>query len=130
MHWSVDPIWYVPWRAASYFAPLYGRYVASSGRDKLGVPPRPEIQRMLDWYLELYSTATDEKRKLELGRSILRQWSDQCYTIGICRPELLTIVSNRFRNVPDHVIHSYRVMTPGYIGIEQFYIEPEGSVAP
>jgi len=125
MHWSVDPLWYVPWSSASYHAPLYGRYIATEGKDKLGVKPPPEFQRLVDWYKELYSTVGNDARKLELGQAILRQWADECYVIGICKEENLAIVSNRFRNVPEHIIHDYRVLTPGYIGIEQFYIDDE-----
>ena len=122
MHWILDPVWYMPWMSTSYFAPLYGRYNATGGKG--GVKPPPEIQRLLDWYdVVLATTDLDERR--EYAQRILRQWAEECYTVGICRQELLTIVSNRFKNVPEHIIHSYRVMTPGYIGIEQFYIEPE-----
>ena len=120
MHWMIDPLWYVPWESSSYFAPLYGRYRATNG--KAGVKPPPEFQMLIDRYLELRSTV-DEERRLELGRSIMKQWAEECYAIGICRPELLTIVSNRFHNVPDHIVHNFRVLTPGYIGIEQFYID-------
>lgn len=121
MLWIVDPVWYVPWQSNSYFAPQYGRYYVTRGKG--GVKPPDEYQRLLDWYLELRSVVGDDARTIELGRRILRQWADQCYTIGICSPDLLAIVSNRFKNVPDHLIHDYRVMTPGYIGIEQFYID-------
>ncbi len=123
VHWVLDPTWFVPWRSNSYFAPLYGRYRASGGKG--GVPPPPELQRLVDWYAELRSVVGDEARKLALGRKILGQWADECYVVGICRNELLTIVSNRFKNVPDHIVHDWRVMTPGYIGIEQFYIDDE-----
>ena len=125
MHWTINPEWYIPWASTSYFAPLYGRYRASRGKDTMGVKPPPEYQRLIDWYLELRSVVGDEDRKLALGRNILRQWSQQCYTIGIVRRQVLTIVSSRFRNVPDQIIQSYRLMTPGYIGVEQFYIEQE-----
>jgi len=121
MMWIVDPIWYVPWTNFSYFAPLYGRYYATNGKG--GVEPPEEYRRLREWYLELRSCVGNDARKLELGRNILRQFSESCYTIGICRPDLLAIVSNRFRNVPEHIVHDYRVMTPGYIGIEQFYID-------
>jgi len=124
MHWVTNPRWYVPWVSTSYYAPLYGRYVASKGKDKQGVKPPPEHQRLVDWYVALCS-ATDEAGKLELGRNILRQWAEECYTIGICRQELLTIVANNFRNVPDTIIHAWQVYTPGYIGIEQFYFAEE-----
>lgn len=120
MHWVIDPVWYVPWTYSSYFAPAYGRYVSTDG--KSGIKPPPEYQQLVDWYVELRSTV-DEDRKLELGRNILRQWSEECYVIGIVRNELLTLVANGFNNVPDTILHDYRVMTPGYIGIEQFYFD-------
>lgn len=120
MHWVIDPVWYVPWKKSSYFAPLYGQYVSSDS--KAGEKPPQEYQNLLDWYLQLRSE-TDEERKLELGRNILGQWSEECYVVGICRRQVLTIVSNRFKNVPDEIIHSYRLLTPGYIGVEQFFIE-------
>jgi len=123
MLWIVDPQWYVPWLHSSYFAPLFGRYRVTNGKG--GVKPPEEYQRLLDWYIELRSVVGDEDRRRTLAHNILRQWADECYTIGICRSDLLTIVSNRFRNVPEHIIHDYRVMTPGYIGIEQFYIDEE-----
>ncbi|MBN1346943.1 MAG: ABC transporter substrate-binding protein [Phycisphaerae bacterium] len=123
MHWVVNPEWYVPWSSASYFAPLYGRYHASMG--KRGIQPPPEYQHLIDWYLELRSVVDDQPRKLALGRKILEQWSRECYTIGVIRRKVLTIVSDRFKNVPDQIIQSNRLQTPGYIGIEQFYIDQE-----
>jgi len=125
MNWIVDPMWYVPYSRSSYFAPLYGRYVASAGKDQLGVKPPPEFQRLLDWYEELFRAADDQEKRLDMGHNILRQWSEACYAVGISRRDLLTIVSNRFYNVPDRIIHDYRIMTPGYIGIEQFYMTEE-----
>jgi len=125
IHWIVDPVWYVPVQDGAYFAPLYARYFATDGR--AGVKPSPEFQRLIDWYLELVTVVGDDARRLRLGQNILRQWSEECYTIGIVREMQLTIVSNRFKNVPEHIIHSYRLLTPGYIGVEQFYIDDEDS---
>lgn len=122
MHWVVHPLWHVPWTGGSFYAPLYGRHVASSGRDVKSVKPSPEFQRLVDWYLELRSSV-DKERRLEMGHNILGQWAEECYAVGICRPQVLTIINKRFRNVPDHIIHDYRIYTPGYIGIEQFYFE-------
>lgn len=125
MHWIYDPHYYVPLNMFSLFAPLYGRYHASRGKDPLSVPPTEEYQQMVDWYYELRSVVDDEHRRGELARRILRQWSDACYVVGIARRKVLTIVSNRFKNVPDHIINDNRVLAPGYIGIEQFYIDPD-----
>ncbi len=123
MHWAVQPLHHLPVHSASAFAPLYGRYFATRG--KSGIAPSPEYQQMLDWYTELIETVGDPGRKMDLGRRILAQWAEQCYTIDIARTMKLAIVSNRFRNMPDQVIHSFQVMSPGYIGIEQFYLDDE-----
>ena len=121
MHWAIQPLLHVPMGEASYFAPQYGRYVATRGR--AGIRPSPEFQRLVDWYKELIETVGNPERKLKIGRRILAQWANECYTIGIARPKALTIVSDRFKNMPDHMIHSFQVMAPGYIGIEQFYLD-------
>ncbi len=122
VHWTVDPIWYIPWSSFSYFAPSYGRYVDTNG--KAGVKPPEEYQRLTDLYREL-TAEMNPAHKLELGQSILRQWSERTYTIGIARSDVVSLVSKRFKNVPDKIIYSYRLMTPGYIGIEQFYLDQE-----
>jgi len=121
LHWILQPALYVPIEDVSYFAPNYGRYVLSEG--KAGVPPPPEFQRLIDWYYELVHTVGDDRRKLELGRNILWQWANECYMVGLYRIHALAIVSNRFRNCPDHILHGWRVMFPGYMQPEQFYIE-------
>lgn len=123
MHWVVDPQWYIPWQTTSYFAPLFGQYRDSGGR--AGVKPLPEYQQLIDWYTELVAAGEDEERKTELAHRILRQWAEESYTIGIVSQEALTIVSNRFHNVPEHIIHNFRLLSPGYIGIEQFYINED-----
>ncbi len=126
MHWIVDPLWYVPWQDTTYFAPAYGRYIDTNGLDKLGAKPPPEYQRLTDWYIEFTGVVGDKARQRALAHRILGQWAEECYIIGTCRQELLTIVSNDFKNVPDTIIHDWRIQTPGYIGIEQFYIDPTG----
>lgn len=122
MHFIVDPKWYVPLLSISYFAPLYGRYIGTGG--KAGVKPSPEFQQLVEWYEALTLVVDDRQTQVDYAHKILRQWADQCYIIGICRSELVTIVSNRFKNVPESIIHDWRIYTPGYIGIEQFYIDP------
>jgi ABC-type transport system substrate-binding protein len=124
MHWVHDPVWYVPLSMYSTFAPLYGRYHHSGGADPVGVPLPAEYQRLVDLYYELRSEV-DEGRRRGLAHQILGQWSEQCYSIGIARRKVLTIVSNRFKNVPEHIINDNRLSAPGYIGVEQFYIEQE-----
>lgn len=108
--------------ALSHYAPLYGRYHESRG--KVGVKPPPQHQRLVDWHQQMKTAATLDERH-DIGQRMLREWAEQCYLIGICRKPELTIISNRLRNVPSRIIHDYTLMTPGYLGIEQFWIDDE-----
>jgi len=122
MHWITDAGWYVPSRDGAYFAPLYGRWVVRNG--KSGVKPTDEFMRMLGWYQDLARTDAPQRR-LELGRKILRQWVDQCYMIGIVRRKEITLVGNRLRNFPEAMIQDYRLLAPGYLCPEQFFLKGE-----
>jgi ABC-type transport system substrate-binding protein len=119
-HWDLDGTFKVPITSSSYHAPLYGLFTMTDGRK--GVKPNAEQQRLLDWYDE-FSSAPDSRRRIELAQSILKQWAREIYFIGICRPVELTVISDRFHNVPGEIQYNYRLMSPGYIGIEQFYID-------
>jgi peptide/nickel transport system substrate-binding protein len=120
-HWALDGSFKIPTANYSYHAPLYGKYVQTQGRQ--GEKPSPDQQRLVDWYEEMRATP-DAKRRLALGRNILDQWSKELYFVGICRPVELTVISDRFHNVPGRIQYNYRLMSPGYMGIEQFYIDP------
>ena len=124
LHWELDDgFWLAPMAPWSYYAPLYGRYTYYQG--KAGVKPPPEHQQLVDWYHEMKTTPSRDHR-IEVGQRVLRHWADRCYLIGICRKPEVFIISERFRNVPQRIIQDYRLMTPGYIGIEQFYLEDAG----
>jgi peptide/nickel transport system substrate-binding protein len=123
-HWQLDGTFKVPITSYCYQAPLFGHYVMTEGRQ--GVQPNAEQQRLINWYHEMVTTP-HKPRQLELGHLILKQWAQQLYFIGVCRPIELTVISHRFRNVPQRMQHNYRLMSPGYIGIEQFYIDDEAS---
>lgn len=122
MHWALDGRSHTPNSVRSYFAPLYGRYTMTEGA--AGIKPPEEFQRLVDWHRQMVSTP-DEAVRHELGTKILDQWNEECYAIGICRPSELFVINNRFRNVPKRLISNYRLMSPGYVGIEQFFFEPQ-----
>ena len=86
----------------------------------------PEHQQLVDWYHQMKATPSRDER-IDIGRRVLQHWAEKCYLIGICRKPELFIISERMRNVPDQIIQDYRLMTPGYLGIEQFYFEDAGS---
>lgn len=120
LHWGIEGLWKAPLAIMSYMAPIHGAHYQTQGAR--GVPPPPELQRLLDWCLEMRATP-DDQRRMELAHNILKQWAHECYVIGICRAPIVAIVSNRFKNVPDNVNYDYRIKSPGYLGIEQFWID-------
>lgn len=124
LHWSIEGLWKVPISIMSYMAPAHGSWYQSGGR--LGVRPPPDLQRLVDWYLEIRATP-DEERRAELARNILNQWAEECYVVGICRSPVVTIVSNRLQNVPDPITYDYRLKSPGYAHIEQFFLDEEAA---
>ncbi|MCK5802599.1 MAG: ABC transporter substrate-binding protein [Lentisphaeria bacterium] len=123
IHWAVDPGWYVPTRDGTYFAPAYGRWVAREGRS--GEEPTAEFAHLLGIYREMSHTTNNESHKRQLGQSILRQWVEQCYMVGIVYKRDLTIVSDRMGNFPSSMIHDYRLMAPGYLHPEQFFLRAD-----
>jgi peptide/nickel transport system substrate-binding protein len=120
VHWELYGVRRVPISHSTYSAPLFGIHYQSGG--KAGVKPTPQFQVLLDWYHQMRSTPSSDERTLLLHR-ILDHWSENCFLIGICSKPELFIISKRFRNVPEHIIQAYTIMTPGYIGIEQFWID-------
>lgn len=120
LHWAVDAVWKVPVNKMSYMAPLYGNYYETDGRK--GVKPPPEIQQLVTWYEQLRATP-DAQERLDFGHKILKQWADQCYVVGLCQSPVLAIVSNRLRNVPEVINYDYRLKAPGYVNVEQFFID-------
>ncbi len=122
LHWDVDGVWKVPISNMSYLAPLYGTYFQTDG--KRGEKPSEDMQRLLDLFYNLRSTPDPEVR-VHYGQQIIRQWAEECYVVGLCQPPVLTIASNRLRNVPEVINYDYRLKSPGYINVEQFYLDDE-----
>lgn len=120
MHWDVDGVWKAPISNLSYLAPAYGNYVKTGGTH--GVKPTPDMQQLVDWFAQLRATPDDAER-LRLGQNILHQWASECYVVGICRAPVVGVVSNRLKNVPENFNYDYRLKSPGYLGIEQFYLD-------
>lgn len=120
--WFVDGIFRVPVANSSYVAPMAGLYYYTNGRQ--GIEPPPDLKRLVDWYLEMRTTP-DDAHRLDLGHKILSQWRDECYVVGICRAPMVAIVSDRFHNVPDRIPYDFQLKSPGFLGIEQFYIAEE-----
>lgn len=121
IHWSIDPNWYVPVNGANHgWAPESARWYATNGEQ--GEEPTPDIKALQDWYDQMQTTADPDER-VRIGKQIIQSHVDNVWMIGTVRYPAVAIVKNNFRNVPQDVIQSWRLKSPGYTNVEQYWIE-------
>lgn len=95
-----QPFWFVPmhrgWEEC-HWTP-WATWYLSSGEQ--GETPPAEIRQLIDWWVEM-TTSTDEVRRVELGKAILRSQADNVWTIGTLglAPQPV-VVSDALHNVP------------------------------
>lgn len=96
-----QPFWFVPmhrgWEEC-HWTPWSDWYRTSGSQ---GEPPPPEVQRLVDWWVEM-TTSADPDRRVELGKNILRSQAENLWTIGTLglAPQPV-VVSNDLHNVPE-----------------------------
>ncbi len=104
--WVVDPLWFVPTSASTYWAGLYGMYYATGGKG--GEKPPEEYQKLVDLYEKLKSDP-DPKKQLEYGQTILKQHNEMVYIIGVVKLPFQPMVRhNTIINCLDKAPAEYR----------------------
>lgn len=95
-----QPFWFVPmhrgWEEC-HWTPWATWYLSAGEQGE--VPP-PVIRRLIDDWVEM-TTSTDEARRIELGKAILRSQAENVWTIGTLglAPQPV-VVSDALMNVP------------------------------
>lgn len=118
---TVYPVWWIPVRGESYFAPQYGKWYATGGA--AGEKPEGDFAKVIDLY-EQVKTATDPAKQVQLMQEIVKLHVDDLWTIGtVGELPVPVIVKNYFRNVPAKATDDWVYMSPGYQHPEQFFIE-------
>ena len=103
-----------------YWAPLWGQYLNTDGRN--GEKPPPEVMRLYDIWRAMRRT-TDEARRIELGRELLRSQAENLWGIGTVGRQLWPIlVSDRLRNVPEHGWFGYPWLVSLLHHPEQYFL--------
>jgi peptide/nickel transport system substrate-binding protein len=96
-----EPFWFVPmrrnWEVSLW--PQWALWYLSGG--KKGEEPTGKPRELLDWWIEM-RTCMDEKRRLELGKNILRSQAENLWTIGTVglAPHPI-VVKSSLHNVPE-----------------------------
>ena len=120
IHWVVDPNWFVPADNNNGWAPAAAAWNASQGA--AGEEPAPELRELIDLFEEMKITV-DEAARTEIGKKIIGSHVDNVWVMGLVRYPAIAIVKNNFKNVSRDGVQSYRLMTPGYLDVEQFFFD-------
>lgn len=127
--WDVDPNWWIPTNGSSYWAPLYGLWHASGG--KQGVEPPASIKEIQSLY-EQMKLEPDPDKRTPLGQRIMKAHDENVWTIGIASfPWLPTIANADLINVRKDAVASYRLGHEQATRLEQLaYTNPEAHTQP
>lgn len=115
----VDPIYQFPFDERSWMAPAYGTWYKTGGAQ--GLEPTAEFLAIMDLYDE-YKGTIDPERQTEICREIVRNATEQLWTLGtvglVPNP---VVVKNNFMNVSDSHTADWIIMTPGTMDPAHFY---------
>ena len=102
-------------------APLSQQWIKTNGAE--GVPPTPELQRIMDMIDE--AKVSDRERQIELAHELFRIWTDNVWeigTVGLTPMVQGVIVANaNLRNVPEVAGNDWPLRTPGNTRPEQYF---------
>ena len=112
------PNWYFPSRGDTAFAPAWGAWYETAGKD--GEEPPEPVRRQMDIYTELTRTVSPQERDA-LFKQLLAISQEQFYVIGTVLPTgAYGIVKNHFHNVPDELLYGWVYPLPGPTSPEQY----------
>ncbi len=95
----LNPADYIPVNSGNNYAPLWGLWYNTKG--KQGIEPPPEVKRQLELYDQALVTA-DQAKQVALWKQIMDIQAENLFHMGICdRATVPVPVSNRMRNVPN-----------------------------
>ncbi len=102
--WDIEPLWYVPVSAQTYWAPGFGTYYATNGAN--GEEPSEIAKQIQDLYGEMMAAPDDETR-LQLGQEILAIHDENVFMIGaVMVPFQPTVVNSRLGNVLQEAVYA------------------------
>ncbi len=120
----VDPIYQFPFDERSWMAPAYGMWYKTDGAE--GEEPTEEFKAIMDLYNQ-YKVTTDPAKQLEIGKQIVKNATEQLWTIGtVGLVPTPVVVKNNFMNVAEHHTADWIIMTPGTQSPSHYYFADGG----
>jgi peptide/nickel transport system substrate-binding protein len=118
----IDPIYQFPFDERSFFAPAFGIWYKTGGKE--GEEPTAELKALMDLY-DQYRSTVDPKEQLKLAKEIVRTTTmslNVIQTAGMAPGPV--VVKNYFHNVAKNHTSDWIIMTPGTQDPSHYWMEP------
>jgi peptide/nickel transport system substrate-binding protein len=117
----MDPLQMIPIRYHLPAFGLYGKWIETDGAE--GVEPPAEIARLLELWNVIMAAQTQEERDAA-ANEIVKLHTENLWTIGtVGEVPAIHIVKNNLRNVPEGLVSSDVMRTPGNAEPWQFFFK-------
>lgn len=117
----VDPIYQIPFDNRSWFAPQWGVYYNTSG--KQGVKPEgsaAEVQKLYDQF----KATVDGAKQVDIAKQICKTAADDVFAVGtVGMVPSIVVVKNNFMNVPESAVTDWIIFSPDNLNPFQFYFK-------
>jgi peptide/nickel transport system substrate-binding protein len=117
----VDPIYQIPFDNRSWFAPQWGVWYNTSG--KQGEKPEGDAAKVQDLYNQFKGTV-DGAKQVEIAQQICKTAADDVFAIGtVGMVPSIVIVKDNFMNVPETAVTDWIMFSPNNLNPFQFYFK-------
>ncbi len=117
----VDPIYQIPFDNRSWFAPQWGVWYNTGG--KQGEKPEGDAAKVQELYDQFKSTV-DGAKQVEIGQQICKLAAENVFAIGtVGMVPSIVVVKNNFMNVPDSAVTDWIMFSPNNLNPFQFYFK-------
>jgi peptide/nickel transport system substrate-binding protein len=107
----------------SKWSAQYGRWYETGGVDGIEPPPDSDIRKSQLLYDKCLSAATVDE-SIQAFDELLDNFYNNLWTMGFTTPPVQpVIVKNDFRNVPDGVLSTWYLLSPGSTAPEQYFFK-------
>ncbi len=114
-----------PMNDSNHWAPLWGRWTSTNGKE--GEEPPPEVKEIID--LHTRGVTVPDPERHEMGKQIYTKLVDQLYIIGVAGLSPMVqgvIIKNKnLGNVPKVAANDWPLRTPATAFPEQFYYKQQ-----
>ena len=115
----VDPIYQIPFDNRSWFAPQWGVYYNTAG--KQGEKPEGAAATVQQLY-DQFKATVDGAKQIQIGQQICKTAADEVFAIGtVGMVPAIAVLNNKMMNVPVSAVTDWIMFSPDNVDPFQFY---------